>query len=82
MTPKSNEQGARESNAGDATLTVARVKRLGQSFMVPIPKRILELLNLQDGETLEVSIRRPRVSYLGALRGIGRFTEADRRNGP
>lgn len=46
--------------------------------MVTIPKSVVELLDIEEGEALEVSVRRPRVSYLGALRGIGKFSEADR----
>ena len=46
--------------------------------MVTLPKDAVEALGLREDEPIELEVRMPRRSYLGALRGIGRFTEKDR----
>ena len=60
------------------TPIAAKAKRVGGSLMVTVPKAVVDLLGLEEGEVLELTVRRPRQSYLGALRGIGSFAEADR----
>ena len=60
------------------TPIAAKAKRVGGSLMVTVPKAIVDLLGLEEGEVIEFTVRRSRQSYLGALRGIGSFTEADR----
>ncbi len=57
---------------------VARPRRVGGSLMVTLPKETVEALGLREDEPVEIEVRMPRRSYLGALRGIGRFTEEDR----
>ncbi|MGQ0797905.1 MAG: AbrB/MazE/SpoVT family DNA-binding domain-containing protein [Methanobacteriota archaeon] len=53
-------------------------KRVGGSLMVTLPKQIVDLLDIKEGEPVELNVSRPRRSFFGALRGIGPFTEADR----
>ncbi len=57
---------------------VAKAKRVGGSLMVTLPKQTVDLLGVEEGDVVELTVRLPRKSYLGALKGIGSFTEADR----
>ena len=57
---------------------LTKTRRVGGSVMVTIPKDAVETLGVGEGEVVELTIRLPRKSYLGALRGIGSFTEKDR----
>ena len=57
---------------------VTKAKRVGGSLMVTLPKQMVDLLGVEEGDVVELSVRLPRRSYFGALRGIGSFTEADR----
>lgn len=45
--------------------------------MVTLPKPVVDLLGVREGDTIELSVQLPRRSFLGALRGIGPFTEED-----
>ena len=55
-----------------------KTKRVGGSLMVTLPKDLVDLLGLEEGEPVDLDVRRPRQSYLGIMRGIGRFDEKDR----
>ncbi len=60
------------------TDVIAKAKRVGGSLMVILPKQVVDLLGVEEGDAVELNVRLPRRSYLGALKGIGSFTEADR----
>ncbi len=57
---------------------VAKAKRVGGSIMVTLPKQVVDLLGVVEGDAVELNVQLPRRSFLGALRGIGAFTEEDR----
>ena len=57
---------------------LTKTRRVGGSVMVTLPKDAVETLGVEEGEIVEITIRLPRKSYLGALRGIGTFSEKDR----
>jgi hypothetical protein len=57
---------------------VAKAKRVGGSIMVTLPKQVVDLLGVVEGDVVELNVQLPRKSFLGALRGIGPFTEEDR----
>jgi hypothetical protein len=46
--------------------------------MVTLPKQLVDLLGVVEGDVVELNVQLPRKSFLGALRGIGPFTEEDR----
>lgn len=60
------------------TTIAAKAKRVGGSIMVTLPKPVVDLLGITEGDILELSIRLPQEDLFGALRGIGEFTEEDR----
>jgi len=57
---------------------VTKAKRVGGSIMVTLPKQVVELLGVTEGDVVELNVQLPRRSFLGALRGLGSFTEGDR----
>ncbi|MEK6847079.1 MAG: AbrB/MazE/SpoVT family DNA-binding domain-containing protein [Nanoarchaeota archaeon] len=61
--------------------SLARVRRIGGSLVVTIPKEIVKEEQIQEEELVEISVKKPRKSYFGALKGIGSFTREDRAKG-
>lgn len=57
---------------------VVRAREVGGSIMVTIPKEIVKEESIVNGQLLEVSIKKPKKSFFGAFRGIGRFTKEDK----
>ena len=57
---------------------LARVERWGRSLIVRLPDEVVHRVGVRPGNTLELNVRIPRKSYLGALRGIQAFIESDR----
>ena len=46
--------------------------------MATIPMEKVKELNIRDNEEIELNVRKRKRSFLGALKGIGPFTEEDR----
>ena len=57
---------------------LVKVKKIGGSMMARIPKRAVNELNLMPDETVELTVKKPKKSFLGALKGVGPFMEKDR----
>lgn len=57
---------------------IAKTRAIGGSLVVTIPSEIVKLENLQEGEYVEINIKKKRKDYFGALKGIGEFKEEDR----
>jgi len=57
--------------------TVARVRAVGGSLMVRIPKDIAKEENIRPGELVEIDIAKPRKSGFGLLKGMRSFTQED-----
>ena len=45
--------------------------------MVTIPKSAVDTFGIEEGETVELSVRPLRKDYFGALRGVGTFSHED-----
>ncbi|HLC85252.1 MAG TPA: AbrB/MazE/SpoVT family DNA-binding domain-containing protein [Candidatus Nanoarchaeia archaeon] len=58
--------------------TIQRVKKIGGSLMVRIPKDLVQMEHIQAGESLELDIRKLRKDYFGAFPGLKPFTKEDR----
>ena len=59
------------------TSILAKTKRVGGSLMVTIPKSAVDTFGIEEGETVELSVRPLRKDYFGALRGVGTFSHED-----
>ena len=58
-------------------LALARVRKVGGSLVVTIPREVAEEEGVKPGELVNIEIRKKKKSYFGAARGIGPFTSAD-----
>ena len=58
--------------------TMAKVRKVGGSLTVTIPKEITEKLHLKEHETISVDVKRPEKSFFGTLKNLTPFEEADR----
>ena len=61
--------------------TLARTRRIGGSLVVTIPIELVKEEQLEENQVVEISVKKPRKSYFGALKGIGSFTREDRAKG-
>ena len=61
--------------------TLARTRRIGGSLVVTIPIELVKEEQIEENELIEISVKKPRKSYFGALKGIGSFTREDRAKG-
>lgn len=55
-----------------------RTRRVGGSIVITIPMEVVEIARIKEGETLKIEIDKPKNSYFGALRGIGRIKHEER----
>jgi len=58
-------------------LALTRVRKVGGSLVVTIPREVVEEEGVKPGELVNVEIRKTRKSFFGAARGIGPFTVED-----
>ncbi|HYY91209.1 MAG TPA: AbrB/MazE/SpoVT family DNA-binding domain-containing protein [Candidatus Dormibacteraeota bacterium] len=58
-------------------MALAKVRKVGGSLVVTIPREVAEEEGVKPGEIVNVEIRKTRKSYFGASRGIGPFTDED-----
>ena len=56
---------------------ISKVRSVGGSLMVRIPKELAKLQSIQDGQVVRVKVEKVRKSFSGALKGIGKFTKED-----
>jgi len=58
--------------------SVSRIRSIGGSLVVTIPKEIVREKGLNEGEVIELEINKPRLEGFGAIKGISPFTRGDR----
>ncbi len=58
-------------------MALAKVRKVGGSLMVTIPREVAEEEGIKPGETVNVEVRKVRKSFFGTARGIGPFTAED-----
>lgn len=58
--------------------TISKVKTVGGSLMVRIPKDLAKLESLQDGQLVKIEIKKIKKSGFGTLRGMRSFTREDK----
>jgi len=62
---------------GDFMEVFSRVKKVGGSFMIRIPKEIAKEQNIREGQVIKIEIKKVPISGFGILKGIGPFTSED-----
>lgn len=60
--------------------TISKVRTVGGSLMVRIPKDLVKAESIIDGQLVKLKVERVKKSYYGALKGIGKFTKEDELN--
>ncbi|MEK6894118.1 MAG: AbrB/MazE/SpoVT family DNA-binding domain-containing protein [Nanoarchaeota archaeon] len=58
--------------------TLATTRRIGGSLVVTIPIEIVKEEQLEENQVVEISVKKSRKSYFGALKGVNHFTTKDR----
>ncbi len=58
-------------------MALAKVRRVGGSLVVTIPKKVAEEEGIKPGQTVNVEVRKVKRSYFGSARGVGPFTARD-----
>ncbi len=66
-----------ENITGYVILTLAKVRKVGGSLVVTIPREVVEEEGVKPGEMVNIEVRKARRSYFGTARGIGPFTNKD-----
>lgn len=56
---------------------LVKSRKVGGSIVVSIPRKVVEHEGIQEGELLEIEVRKARKDWFGAFRGIGPFTKED-----
>ena len=58
--------------------SISRVRSIGGSLVVTIPKEIVREKSILEGELVELKIEKPKEDFFGVMKGIGSFTRKDR----
>lgn len=61
--------------------TLVRTRVVGGSIMVTVPKEVVEVEDIQEGEILEAEFRKIKKSGFGILKGMKPFTKEDEWSG-
>ncbi|MGC8998186.1 MAG: AbrB/MazE/SpoVT family DNA-binding domain-containing protein [Candidatus Bathyarchaeia archaeon] len=54
-----------------------RFARFGGSLVITLPKELVEAEGIEEGEIIQISVKKPRRSWFGAAKGVGPFTVRD-----
>jgi antitoxin component of MazEF toxin-antitoxin module len=58
---------------------LTRTRAVGGSLIVTIPKEIVKEESLRENELVEIEVEKVRKSGFGLLKGIGKFTDKERK---
>ena len=59
--------------------TIQRLKKIGGSLMVRVPKEIVEIEQLHQGEVVQIEVKKVRKDWFGAFKGLRPYNkETDR----
>lgn len=61
--------------------TLAKIRRIGGSLIVTIPKQVVEVEDLEPKMIVEVEIEKVKKSFFGMAKGVGSFTKGDEMKG-
>jgi hypothetical protein len=59
--------------------SLTKVKRVGGSLMVTLPKELVEAEKLQPEQTVKIQVKKVKRSFFGAAKGIGPWTKEDKK---
>ncbi|HLC75476.1 MAG TPA: AbrB/MazE/SpoVT family DNA-binding domain-containing protein [Candidatus Nanoarchaeia archaeon] len=61
------------------TETIQLAKKVGGSMMVRIPKKIVEIENIKEGEAVQVDIKKVKKYFFGITPGLSPFNKSEDR---
>lgn len=56
---------------------LSSARAVGGSIMVTIPKEVVSLAGIREGQLLEIEVSKPKRNFFGIARGISRMTKGD-----
>lgn len=63
----------------EKTTTLAKARRIGGSLVITIPAILVKAENINENDILELKVKKKRVNYFGALKGIGSYNRKEDR---
>jgi len=57
--------------------SITNLRKVGGSLVATVPKDLVALEGLTEGQAVKISVTRLKRSFLGCARGIGSFTAED-----
>jgi antitoxin component of MazEF toxin-antitoxin module len=60
------------------TETIQQTKKIGGSLMVRIPKELVTLQGIREGEYVQISVQKMRKDHFGTIPKLIPFTKEDR----
>ena len=60
-------------------LTIQKARKVGGSVMVRIPKEIVEMENIKEGEAVQIDIKKARRDFFGISRGLSPYKKEEDR---
>ena len=58
---------------------ITKLRKVGGSIVATVPKKVIELEGLIQGQSVKIKVEKIRKSFFGAAKGIGSFTKEDER---
>ncbi|MBM5805630.1 MAG: AbrB/MazE/SpoVT family DNA-binding domain-containing protein [Candidatus Verstraetearchaeota archaeon] len=58
-------------------MSLAKVRKVGGSLVVTLPKELVESKKIREGEIVNVDIRKVRMDGFGIFKGMSSFTAGD-----
>ncbi len=62
-------------------VTLSKTRKVGGSLVVTVPKEIVRSEGLVENIEVEITVKKRKRDYFGALKGIGKFTREDKARG-
>lgn len=58
-------------------MSLVKVRKVGGSLVVTVPKEIVESEGIKEGEVVLIDIKKAKRSWFGIASGVGSFTVED-----
>jgi bifunctional DNA-binding transcriptional regulator/antitoxin component of YhaV-PrlF toxin-antitoxin module len=59
------------------SMSLVKTRRVGGSFVVTLPKELVEEERIREGEIVEITVRKVKKEGFGVFRGMQPFTPED-----